>query len=731
MKLTNPQIVEVVLATPLRRQFDYRLDTRTHAAELGCRVLVPFGNKQQVGIIVAFKETSDFDTAKLKTVNKVIDPSPILNKRQLQLAFWASKYYHHSLGDVCFSMLPSKYRTQSSFGLPTETYWHRSDVILDKPIASNAKKQILCLQLLEQSKQPLSESYLRGQGIEKQTLESLKVKHLIVGQQQAIEVASAFKNLTPPKLTAQQTVACASVENKCFSIYLLNGITGSGKTEVYLRLIESVLQQGKQALLLVPEIGLTPQTVKRFQDRLDFPVLTLHSGLNDTQQANHWTQSSQLKPQLVIATRSGLFAPLPKIGIIIVDEEHDASYKQQSGWLYSARDLALVRAQQSNIPVLLGSATPSLESIQKVQQGNYKELLLTERPLNQIAPKYQVLDIRALPLQQGLSKPVFDIMQSTLEKGQQVLVFLNRRGFAPVLMCHDCGWISECQRCQAKYTLHMSKRRLICHHCESSKPLITKCPDCHSNNVSAIGQGTERIEETLNYHFPNYPLVRIDRDSTRKKDAMQNYVKDIKSGKYQILIGTQMLAKGHHFPNLDLVVIVDMDSALFSSDYRASERFGQLLVQVSGRSGRGSKQGNILIQTRQPEHPHLLKLIQGNYSNFAQTLLHERAQCHWPPFNHLALLRAESPNEENPVTFLSSIKQLLSNQAKGLEVQLLGPVPAPMAKKAGKFRYQLLLQAKQRKSLHSLLDQLLDVIEDKKLAKRVRWSLDVDPSEMV
>lgn len=730
--MNSKAVLEVVFATPVRRRFDYILPAHISTDDIvGCRVLVSFGRKKQTGLVVAIKTESEVPPNKLKPIISRVDETAILKSAMLRLAIWASQYYHHSLGEVCFSMLPTKYRQAIAFALPKTDYWLLREPIAELKINPAAKKQQLCIDLITQNRDGVTTQTLRDAGISSQVTRALSSKHIIYSEGRISDASPVMPKIAPHELTREQQQAMTEIELNKFQVSLINGVTGSGKTEIYIRCIKQVLDAGKQALVLVPEIGLTPQTVRRFAERLDYPVNLIHSGLNQNEQADCWSLCTLDKPRLVIATRSGLFAPLTNLGIIVVDEEHDTSYKQASGWLYSARDLAVVRANQNNIPILLGSATPALESLQQAKNGLYQEFLLTERATEQSVPGINILDIRKLPMQQGMSKPLLDLMSQRLSKGQQVMVFLNRRGYAPVLMCHDCGWLAECQRCHSQYTIHRAQNQLRCHHCDARRPMVNTCPDCQSGNVTAVGTGTERIEEYLLQKFPDHPMVRIDRDSTRAKGAMQQYLDGIQTGEYQLLIGTQMLAKGHHFPNLTLVVIVDMDGALFCSDFRAVERFGQLMTQVSGRAGRGEEPGQIVLQTRQPDHPHISTLVNGDYRQFAENLLRERQLTSWPPFSYLANLKAQAVKEQHPVSFLTAVKKSMQGLANDIEVVLLGPVPATQFKKAGKFRYQLLIQAQDRKNLHRLIESMLECIDREKLAKSVRWTLDVDPHEMV
>ncbi len=727
---TATSYVQIAIAGPMRQLYDYKSTASPSRLQAGCRVIIPFGKHQRVGIIISQIQDSEFPEHKIKSLVTVIDEQPVLNESQIKLAHWASRYYHHSLGDVCFSMLPTKLRSNTPFSLPYETSWRINDITQAEQIHARAHKQKHCLTLLSQNPAGMSERALRDEGITLDVIKRLASADRILSEQRLISDHNLATDAeTAPQLTTEQVSAIESVNFDRFNTYLLNGITGSGKTEVYLQLADQCLQRQQQALILVPEIGLTPQTINRFKRRLSCPIRVLHSGLNETEQMHMWSLASLPEPQVVIATRSGLFVPLPNIGLIIVDEEHDMSYKQPSGWRYSARDLAVLRGKLSTIPVLLGSATPSLESRYQVERGNYQELQLTHRPQQIQEARFELLDIRKLPLEQGLSVPLLDRIEAAITAGEQVLVFLNRRGYAPVLMCHECGWLAECQRCDSHYTLHQQKHLLRCHHCEAQRPVPNQCPSCGTQNLTAVGQGTERIEQTLSRRFPTASIARIDRDTTRKKGAMSQYVQDIKRGKYQLLIGTQMLAKGHHFPNLSLVAVVDMDGALYCADFRATERFGQLLKQVSGRAGRVNREGVVIIQTRQPDHPLIQTLLTQPYIAFSQQLLRQRLESHWPPYVHLALLHAQATSENNPIQFLQTIKGCLNQTFPHLTV--LGPVPAMKAKRSGKYRFQLLLQSQQRSELHAALDAAQEIISSEKISNTVRWSLDVDPQDLV
>ena len=515
-----------------------------------------------------------------------------------------------------------------------------------------------------------------------------------------------------------------------FQSFVLDGVTGSGKTEVYLALIERTIALGRQAMVLIPEIGLTPQIVERLRHRLSVPMAVLHSGLSDGERLQAWSAARDGRAAVVVGTRSAVFAPLARPGLFVVDEEHDASYKQQEGFRYSARDLAIVRARQCGVPVLLGSATPSLESLNNVASGRYQGLRLSRRAQGALVPQVEVLDLRGQPFEEGISQKLANAMARCLTEGEQVLLFVNRRGYAPILICHGCGWQADCSRCDAHMVYHRTSGRLRCHHCAAERPVPEVCPQCGEGDLRALGLGTQRVVDALHERFPDARIERVDRDSTRRKGALQRVLDGIHSGGINILVGTQMLAKGHHFPNVTLVGILDADGGLFGADFRAAERMAQLLVQVAGRAGRGQHPGRVLIQTHHPDHPLLRVLVREGYRHFGEAALRERQQAALPPFSCLALLRAEAPQRDRAMQFLEEARACAVRLGdKG--VQALGPVPAPMERRAGRFRAQLLLQSDERGPLHGLLMPWLEELETLKSGRRVRWSLDVDPQEML
>ncbi|WPL14685.1 MULTISPECIES: primosomal protein N' [Thiorhodovibrio] len=532
-----------------------------------------------------------------------------------------------------------------------------------------------------------------------------------------------------PALNQQQAEAVAAVRaSQGFAGFLLDGITGSGKTEVYLRLIGDALELGCQILVLVPEIGLTPQLEQRLRARIPAPMVVLHSGLSEREREDHWLQAARGSARVLLGTRSAIFPPLPELGLIIVDEEHDLSLKQQDGFRYSARDLAVRRAQLAQCPVVLGSATPALESLRNAELGRYQRLVLSQRAGQARDPRILITDIRGQYLDTGIGVTLHQRIEETIGAGQQVLLFLNRRGFSPVLTCHDCGWISECIRCDARLTIHRNRGELRCHHCGLIRPLPARCPYCQGPDLRPLGQGTERVEDSLRQRYPGIPLARIDRDSTSRKGELERLLTGALNGDFRILLGTQMLAKGHHLPGITLVGILDLDHGLYGADFRATERMAQLLVQVAGRAGRAEKPGTVILQTRHPHHPMLRALLQHGYGAFARAALDERRAATMPPFSYQALIRADSPREEAALAFLRQTAALArEHQRPGIDVW--GPAPAAMEQRAGRHRAQLLLQATERGPLHQLLDRLLPPLRALPRPRDLRFSLDVDPQE--
>ncbi|MGB6977392.1 MAG: primosomal protein N' [Gammaproteobacteria bacterium] len=663
---TPGAILKVAVPSPLYTALDYLPPESTSDLQPGMRVQVPLKGKNKVGILLSVTQQSSIPHSKLRPAIAVLDSTPLVPTMILQLLQWASDYYHHPIGEVMQACLPGLLRR----GRETK------NAVFSNPATG------------------------------------------------AITYAPALE-LNPAQQLAVEAIGNAN----SFNTFLLDGVTGSGKTEVYLQAIARVLAAQRQALILVPEIGLTPQMLARFQQRFTVPIAVLHSKLADRERFETWLAAKAGQIPIVIGTRSAVFTPLPKLGLIILDEEHDVSFKQQSGFRYSARDLAIMRGHMENIPVLLGSATPSLESLQNTLQGRYQRLSLPSRAGTAALPRFSVVDIRQQPLDEGLSAPLLDAIKQHTQQGSQVLLFLNRRGYAPTLLCHHCGWHADCERCDARLTLHQKPRQLFCHHCGKGAAVPSHCSKCQSSSLLALGLGTERIELALERHFPDITRMRIDSDTTRRKGSLQEMLDSIHEGQSQILIGTQMLTKGHHFPNVTLVGIVHADQSLFSADFRALERLGQLITQVAGRAGRAAKAGEVMLQTHHPDHPLLQQLLREGYQPFSQTLLGERQAAQLPPFAYLTIISAEALQQQEPLQFLQVVAEIARANA-GTEVQVLGPIPALMERRAGHYRAQLLLRSNLRRSLQDVLKQLINRISTLETARKVRWSIDVDPQEM-
>ena len=734
--------LRVAVPSPLHRNFDYLAPAKCNPATLapGVRVRVPFGKTKTIGILVDIVTHSAVESGRIKAALDVLDDQPLLSADLLQLAHWASGYYHYPLGEVFASMLPALLRSGKSPQIKSLRRWHMTPqgATIAPDSLTRAPRQAELMRLLRAHPQGLSSTQLlEHPGDWQSTLRTLINKGWVNADDTGDTPADAGHAHAMPReqrlaLNPPQQDAVTAVGNALgnFQAFLLDGVTGSGKTEVYLQVIEQTLARGLQALVLVPEIGLTPQLIERFQRRFNVPLAVLHSGMSDRERLSAWVMARSGQAPIIIGTRSAVFTPLKNPGVIIIDEEHDTSFKQQDGFRYSARDVAVMRAHQTNVPVILGSATPSLESLHNVNSGRYHSLKLPERAGSALHPSIETLDVRHQPMVDNLSQPLLTLITRHLAQNNQVLLFLNRRGYAPTLLCHDCGWVAECRRCDAHLTLHQGTRLLQCHHCGTQRPLDKHCPACKSADLRALGYGTERIEHALKNKFPETLITRIDRDSTRLKGALQTLLEGVHSGASQILLGTQMLAKGHHFPDVTLVGILDTDQGLFSADFRASERMAQLILQVAGRAGRAEKPGQVVLQTHHPDHPLLQLLLTRGYHHFADAALAERRDAGLPPYSSLALLRAEAIHRDHPQQFLNQARD--AAQALNIAgVELLGPVPAPMEKRAGHYRAHLLIQATRRNELHQLLDAWLPGLKKIPGQRKVRWALDVDPTEMV
>ncbi|HVC17118.1 MAG TPA: primosomal protein N' [Rhodanobacter sp.] len=722
-----PTVLRVALPLPLPTLFDY-LPPAMGEVYAGSRVLVPFGRGKLVGIVVALDAEAAVGSHRLKQVIRLLDATPLLDPELMRTLAWAADYWLGAPGEAYINALPLALREPRPLPAIDEEYWSLSTAGHSaRDACSRRGGSMALLALLADG--PLSAQELTARLPGWRAAARRLAAAGLLERSERVPVDRVWPTSLAPPLSAEQQLAVAAVGASLgtYQPFLLDGVTGSGKTEVYLALIEQVLAQGRQALLLVPEIGLAPQTVRRLRERLGVMVEVLHSSLSEGDRARAWLRARNGSARVILGTRSAVFTPLPQAGLIIVDEEHDSAYKQQEGFRYHARDLALVRARALGVPVLLGSGTPSLESLANADADRYRTLHLRARPGAARPPQVQIIDMRAQQLAHGLSPALLTAVAQTLARGEQVLVFRNRRGYAPVLLCHGCGWHAECPRCERPLTLHAGRRQLICHHCDFRQRMPVACPACGVGDLKPQGQGTERLEEALIARFPQVPVLRVDRETTRRRDSFEQLLDTLHDDQPAILVGTQMLAKGHDLPNLTLVAIVGVDEGLHSVDFRAGERLAQLVVQVAGRAGRARKPGLVLLQTHQPEHPLLRGLLAHGYAAAARELLAERRQIQLPPYSHQVLLRADAPQREQVDAFLAAAHAALPD---GEPLQIAGPMPAPMPLRAGRHRGQLLLEAASRHSLHGILRSWQLQLATLPSARRVHWSLDVDPIDL-
>ncbi|WP_456379643.1 primosomal protein N' [Thiolapillus sp.] len=728
-------ILRIALSAPVYGLFDYLPPGNVPVERLtpGQRLLVPFGHAERCGILVSLSDQASVARHKLRAAHAILDETPLLSKEHLAFLCWVADYYHHPPGEVLLSALPVRLRKGKPPLLPRPDRIRicTTDAETIAALARRAPRQWQLLDWLHKQGGSASMSELRRRfdnvhGV----VRALRSKGMIsLGMADESTAAPLQQPAFTMELEQAQAVAAVTSRLGQYQAFLLDGVTGSGKTEVYLRLAQQVLEQGRSVLFLVPEISLTPQLIRRLEKRLPGPMAVLHSGRSDREREQAWQLARKSQARVILGTRSAVLAPIPDLGLVLVDEEHDSSYKQQEGFRYSARDMALVRAQRADCPVLLGSATPSLESLKNAMDGRYGWLRLTRRAGKAQSPRMQLLDIRNQRLQGGLSPALLLALEEVLSRGRQAMVFLNRRGYAPVLTCYSCGWLSDCPRCDARQTMHRRQGKLVCHHCGNERSLPQHCPSCGSPELHPLGQGTEQLEQILQQRFPEHPLVRIDRDAASTKGSLDQLLAQARDGRASLLVGTQMLAKGHHFPGVALVTLVDVDGGLFGADFRAAERMAQLIIQVAGRAGRGKHPGRVLMQTRFPDHPLLQTLVNEDYAAFAREALKERVQAELPPCSFQTLIRASATRAETAEGFLQQAAALVKKMADQ-EIQVWGPVPAPMQKRAGRYRSHLLLQAGQRNLLQRFLGAFVPALSSLPDAGRVRWSVDVDPLDL-
>ena len=729
------RIVQVAVPSPLARTFDY-LPPQSGSVPLpGARVRVPFGRRSVIGVVTAVVAHSTLPVARLKTIQEVLDSEPLLSPELLGLLQWASEYYHHPLGEVVSAALPQALRRGRPALADGGIGWAITESGRVRLVTTPSLRGVPAgiLRALASHESVADESVLASVSDRwRPALRSLTAREWVAVVPRDFPAETGAKTVEPPQASAAQAAAIAAISQSepGFHCYLVHGVTGSGKTEVYLRVIDRVLDSGAQVLVLVPEIGLTPQLVDRFRQRFNVGIAVMHSGLNASERLRAWLQARDGSARIVLGTRSAVFVPMRTLRLIVVDEEHDGSYKQQDGFRYSGRDVAIRRGQHEGIPVVLGSATPSFESLYNARQGRYRLLQLRDRVGRAQLPPVRILDLRRLAHSDGLAPPLIEALGERLSRREQSLLFLNRRGFAPVLMCHDCGWFAPCPRCDARLTLHKVDSRLRCHHCGSETSVPVACPVCQGGNLRGLGEGTERVEAALTRIFPGASIERIDRDTTRRKGVLEQKLGRVRAGRADILVGTQMLAKGHDFPNLTLVGVLNADQGLYGYDFRSGEHLFQRILQVAGRAGRADKPGEVFIQTFHPDHPLFLALCRHDYAGFADYAMQERQEAQFPPYCHLALLRAESTGRNDALTFLAHALGLASSLDTVAAVTVMDPVPSPMERRSGRYRAQLLVHATRRPALHRFLGQWLALIAESPLARRTRWSVDVDPLDM-
>ena len=737
----NPKIISVAVPVPLRQPFDFLEPLKPYELIVGARIRVPFGNRVLIGLIVEIKGESDVPKAKLKHALDVLDNDSIFDAKLWSTLQWLASYYLAPIGEVLEGAMPSKIRqggTQAPASLKT---WSMSEKGRSLPIEQlqRAPLQLAIIKRFMQSEVLTSVDFNNDSSSWRQAIKALIEKQWIVETEQLPSLSSSeqteLKNNREFKLNTDQQHAITTISNLIerseFSCSLLHGVTGSGKTEVYFDLMQKVLEIDQQVLFLVPEIGLTPQLIERVQNRFSYSMVVMHSGLNDSERHHAWWHAKQGNAQIVIGTRSAVFTSFTNLGLIVIDEEHDASFKQQDGVRYQARDVAIYRAKLEKIPIVLGSATPSLETYHNAQRDRYQYLRLDKRATKAALPTIEIFDTNKLPSSDGLSPPMLEAITKTLDSGKQVMLFLNRRGYAPVLYCSDCGETSKCHRCDAHLTLHRRANRLRCHHCGFEATANTKCNSCKQDSMVEVGEGTQRVEEAVTLRFPKARVLRIDRDTTRRKGELARLLEQARNGDADIILGTQLLTKGHDFPNVAMVGILGADQGLYSTDFRASETLFQQIVQVSGRAGRRDSVGSVFIQTAFPDHPFFTWVCKHDYDGFADSLLAERNSVAYPPYGYFALLRAESVHQAKALQFLRRAKIDIKPQSG---VRIMDAIPAPMERRAGRYRAQLLICADQRSFLNKSLSEWLKKLKEdnsaRKLAASVRWSLDVDPYDL-
>jgi primosomal protein N' (replication factor Y) len=732
---TQSSTLSIAVPIPIYGCFDYLPAENTQIEDYspGMRVLVKFGHRELVGIVISHLTNSTTPVNKLKAITHLFDEVTALPVNILNLLQWCATYYCHPLGDCIHTALPSALRQKKRLTEIEVIKWSRTTKIYEG--RNNATKQQAILQTIEEQNKGIWQDSLKALGFTTTQLKALEQAGYLTRQTFDPLSASAEQYITPNTITlndAQQKIVIDASKNlDHFHVSLLQGITGSGKTEIYIDIVRKVLINNQQALILIPEINLTPQTLKRFQTQLATPIGFIHSGMSSRERLTTWSLARQGSAKVIIGTRSSIFTPFKKLGLIIVDEEHDASYKQIDGFKYSARDLAVKRAQLENCKVILGSATPSLESVYNAQQHKYEWLVLNKRAGEGQIPEISLIDIRSRPLKNGCSQPLLDQIKTEIENNNQVIIFQNRRGFSPTLLCEACGWIAHCKHCDARLTIHSHPPHLLCHHCNYKQAITQSCESCHSTHLSPLGTGTERIEFGLAQHFPTTKVIRFDRDTIKKQSHMEQLIDEVNLGEPCLLVGTQMLAKGHDFHNVTLVAVIDADASFFSADFRAVERSAQLLLQVAGRSGRGKKKGRVLIQTKHPEHPLFESVIKSDYKTLSENELEDRTACELPPFSKMLSIRADANKQADSFQALHSINnELFKAIPNNSGVEISGPLAATMARKSGIYRSYLHIFTTNLALRAAILKQLPTLLASKQKGN-AKLTIDVDPIDYI
>ncbi|WP_376695661.1 primosomal protein N' [Wenzhouxiangella sp. EGI_FJ10305] len=719
MSASPSTVARVAVPVPLPRLFDYLPVSDQPLPPPGSRVLVPFGRRRLVGLVFEHGVPDEQSRAGLRPMEAVLDEA-LVGHDMLELIDWCARYYVFPPGEAVNLLLPGALRRSKAFRPPPPAAWELTDEGRRADLSRAPRQEKVQHCLLEG---PLGRAELMARSGAGSDIIQRMARAGYLG---ALDQPPPPAPVEGPTLNDEQRAALAAVlhHRRRFSAFLLAGVTGSGKTEVYLQAARHILESGRQVLILAPEIGLTPQLVRRIESRLGEAAHLYHSGLSDGERLACWRAARSGTARVIVGTRSAVFLPLARPGLIVVDEEHDGSFKQGEGARYHGRDVAVLRARSAGIPVMLGTATPSLESLHNVDQGRYRMLRLARRAGTARQPRWRIVDQRGS--RASLAPELAEAMRRHLGEGGQVLLYRNRRGYAPVLMCTECGWQADCERCSAHLTYHQGRGSLQCHHCGSQRPEPRRCPECESPELVALGAGTERLESQVEELFPEVPVHRVDRDAMSGKHEFHELLEQVRKGEPCVLVGTQMLAKGHHLPGVTLAAVLDVDQSLFSADFRSPERLGQAVAQVAGRAGRGDRAGEFMLLTRHPEHPLLESLGRGDYLAYARPLLEERVQAQLPPASALAMLRAEAHQAEPARRFLIEASRLLT----GGEIEIIGPLPAILARRGGYWRFQLWIQASSRAALANRLSANLAALHDLPGARRVRWHVDVDPLDL-